>query len=205
MAERGGKALHTIDEIRAQNQHFESEIPDFFIIINEDDNHDDYYDDDEIIMKSFSSKGRHCCCFGSQSKPGRALLGSSSSSSSPHDWEKIQSTAEIRKNGWWARALRRIRQIVAVPKMKTLLCRFRRNSGGCGGGAGKSGRGSGKFQYDPSSYYLNFDEGQGQNGHFRDEYGYFPNFSSRFAYIPHQVYTKSPPTDMAKFGISSAA
>ncbi|KAK2975016.1 hypothetical protein RJ640_001226 [Escallonia rubra] len=53
---------------------------------------------------------------------------------------------------------------------------------GSGGGSGSGGR-SGKFQYDPLSYALNFDEGPGQNGDLEgsEEDYRFQNFSSRYA------------------------
>ncbi|KAF2314700.1 hypothetical protein GH714_030087 [Hevea brasiliensis] len=43
----------------------------------------------------------------------------------------------------------------------------------------------GKFQYDPLSYALNFDEGPGQSSNFdeEDDYGGFHDFSSRYASV----------------------
>lgn len=50
-------------------------------------------------------------------------------------------------------------KIVAGPKRKTFIRRFNRNKSGLGSSK------SSKFQYDPLSYALNFDEGPGQKGY----------------------------------------
>ncbi|KAG6392272.1 hypothetical protein SASPL_146486 [Salvia splendens] len=44
---------------------------------------------------------------------------------------------------------------------------------------------SGKFQYDPCSYALNFAQGPGQNGQFEDDDA-FRDFPSRYEAIPAQ-------------------
>lgn len=56
---------------------------------------------------------------------------------------------------WWTAAMRAREwtEVVAGPRWKTFVRRFLR----------KKGR-QGKFQYDPLSYALNFDDGHGQNG-----------------------------------------
>ncbi|KAF3787753.1 hypothetical protein EJ110_NYTH22416 [Nymphaea thermarum] len=90
-------------------------------------------------------------------------------------WERVKTAAEEPDNSdkWWVRgwnALRRVREwseIVARPKWKTFIRRFNRN-----------GRARlGKYQYDPLSYKLNFDEG-GPNQETDYAYG---DFSTRFA------------------------
>ncbi|XP_031479530.1 uncharacterized protein LOC116250193 [Nymphaea colorata] len=90
-------------------------------------------------------------------------------------WERVKTAAEEPDNSdrWWVRgwnALRRVREwseIVAGPKWKTFIRRFNRH-----------GRGRlGKYQYDPLSYKLNFDEG-GPNQEADYAYG---DFSTRFA------------------------
>ncbi|KAK9747935.1 hypothetical protein RND81_02G024800 [Saponaria officinalis] len=102
-----------------------------------------------------------------------------SSSSSSSIWDHIR--AGESDNKWWARpihAFKKIREwseIVAGPKWKTFIRRFNRKPRHRHG-HGHGHVSPGKFQYDPLSYALNFDQGQGQNGHFDEEC-----FSSRFA------------------------
>ncbi|KAF7819616.1 NHL domain protein [Senna tora] len=108
-----------------------------------------------------------CCfwmpCLGSDSSPSASPYGSAC-------WERMRSP-ESRGN-WWRRRWRKLlewSEIVAGPKWKTFIRRF--NNRGRGGPyyAKQS-----SFQYDPSSYALNFDEGKGQE----DEEEYFRNFSA---------------------------
>ncbi|GLU11239.1 hypothetical protein SLE2022_279970 [Rubroshorea leprosula] len=80
---------------------------------------------------------------------------------------------------WWMRGWKKVREwseLVAGPKWKTFIRRFKR----CKHGGGMK---LGKFHYDPLSYSLNFDEGPGQNGYF-DEDDYRRNFSTRYATLP---------------------
>ncbi|KAK9684686.1 hypothetical protein RND81_10G225600 [Saponaria officinalis] len=142
-----------------------------------------------------------CCfqlpCFGPGPKPHLTLGGpnSGSTSSSASFWDKIRVGES--DNRWWARpitAFKKIREwseIVAGPKWKTFIRRFNRN-----GGRHRHGHVSaGKFQYDPLSYALNFDEGQGQNGHFEEEcyVENYPDFSSRFSARPSVELGKGAP------------
>ncbi|XP_019053073.1 PREDICTED: uncharacterized protein LOC109114610 [Nelumbo nucifera] len=93
-------------------------------------------------------------------------------------WKRIRSVES--EDGWWMKAWKKVRQwseIMAGPRWKTFIRRFNKNNRGGGGGR------LGKFQYDPLSYALNFDDGPGQNGNLDDEIGY-RDFSSRFASIP---------------------
>ncbi|KAJ1418219.1 hypothetical protein SESBI_15960 [Sesbania bispinosa] len=121
------------------------------------------------------------CCFGSRHSTTvgiawwervRAATSWSESRSEAHP---ITGSAGDR---WWMRGFMRVREwseIVAGPRWKTFIRRFNRNrSGGF--------RHVGKYQYDPLSYALNFDEGPGQNGDFEDgSYDGFRNFSTRYA------------------------
>ncbi|KAJ9140348.1 hypothetical protein P3X46_031007 [Hevea brasiliensis] len=100
-------------------------------------------------------------------------------------WERIRSSrGHSDDNPWWApgfRAIKKIRQwseIVAGPRWKTFIRRFNRNRG-------SGNNRHGKFQYDPFSYALNFDEGPGQNSNVdvEDDYGGFRDFSSRYASV----------------------
>ena len=117
---------------------------------------------------------RGCFCiprFGSDRLP---------ASSGPRWWRRIRTVES--DEGWWARvisALKKAREwseIAAGPRWKTFIRRLNRSKSG--GGSGKQR----KFQYDPLSYSLNFDDGAGQNDHFDEEYE-SRNFSSRFAVI----------------------
>ncbi|KAL2936025.1 Glycerophosphodiester phosphodiesterase GDPDL3 [Bienertia sinuspersici] len=147
------------------------------ITINEDD-------ESSLITDTLSSNHSSCCsffpCFGSRQPSSARYSTLGGSSSSPSMWERLQQTAE-NSNNWWAgplKGLKKIREwseIIAGPKWKTFIRRFNR--------AGKPGNGSAKFNYDPLSYALNFDDGPGQNGNFEED-GDFPDFSSRFASIP---------------------
>ncbi|XP_061956584.1 uncharacterized protein LOC133678313 [Populus nigra] len=108
-------------------------------------------------------------------------------------WERIKSSPssngdDLHPNQWWAkgmRAFKKIREwseVVAGPKWKTFIRRFNRNKNSGSG----NGRHHGKFQYDPFSYSLNFDEGPGgQNGNLDDldDYNGFRDFSSRYASV----------------------
>lgn len=122
------------------------------------------------MNKSFFAK-RGCCswipCVG-RSERASSAVGSSW-------WERIR-TAEMNDDDkWWVRSWRNFREwseIVAGPKWKTFIRRFNKN---------RFNRT--KFQYDPLSYALNFDEGPGQNGHLDEDY-LGRDFSCRFASIP---------------------
>ncbi|KAH7684102.1 hypothetical protein IHE45_05G224700 [Dioscorea alata] len=88
------------------------------------------------------------------------------------DWEPIRSAVDHGMDPWWKRAILRVREwseIVAGPRWKTFIRRFNR-----GGGIRRA-----RFQYDPLSYALNFDEGtedfDGDGCHS------YRNFSARFA------------------------
>ena len=87
--------------------------------------------------------------------------------------------------------LREWSEIIAGPRWKTFIRRFNRNrSGSCR---------HAKYQYDPLSYALNFDEGGGQNRNFEDEEdGGFRNFSTRYAAVSGSVPDKADPTDAGK-------
>ncbi|KAL3643954.1 hypothetical protein CASFOL_011886 [Castilleja foliolosa] len=107
-----------------------------------------------------------------------------SGSSKSENWERVSSSeTESPESGGrslWGRgvvALMKVREwseLVAGPKWKTFIRRFNRT-----GSRSKAG----KFQYDPFSYALNFDEGPGQNGQLEDD-RIFRDFSSRYAANP---------------------
>ncbi|XP_062228564.1 uncharacterized protein LOC133926574 [Phragmites australis] len=131
-----------------------------------------------------SRRGHRCCgCFWAPPWP-------SSSSSSPQarnadEWWHGVGEGGAARLRWWRRgvdALMKVREwseLVAGPRWKTFIRRFRRSPrhGGAGGGGG--GR---TLNYDPLSYALNFDEGHGASSE-GDHAGY-RDFSARFVAPP---------------------
>lgn len=116
-------------------------------------------------------RNTRCCfifpCFNSRRQ--------SSSAAGVAWWQRVQS-----HDRWWAPAVaafQRVREwseIVAGPKWKTFIRRFNRNR------SGNSHNHHGKFQYDPLSYSLNFEEDS--NFDNDDEFtGFRRDFSSRYA------------------------
>ncbi|KAL6973272.1 hypothetical protein U1Q18_027454 [Sarracenia purpurea var. burkii] len=128
----------------------------------------------EEMAEMLFAKRRCCFCIPS-------CFGSNRSPAAGRNWWRSMRTAET-EEGWWGRgiaALEKFREwseIVAGPRWKTFIRRFNRNKNS---GGGKHG----KFQYDPLSYALNFDDSAGQNGNLDEEFG-FRSFSSRYAAIP---------------------
>uniref|UniRef100_A0A0A9DST2 Uncharacterized protein n=1 Tax=Arundo donax TaxID=35708 RepID=A0A0A9DST2_ARUDO len=157
---------------------------------------------DDADSAFFSRRGHRCCgCFWAPPWPS-----SSSSSLSPHarraaaaDEEWWHGVGEGGGGGaarrrWWRRgvdALMKVREwseLVAGPRWKTFIRRFRRSprhGGGTGGG--------GKLNYDPLSYALNFDEGHGTSP--EGDYAGRRDFSSRFVAPPlfHPHHHPQPP------------
>ncbi|KAK7265707.1 hypothetical protein RJT34_33330 [Clitoria ternatea] len=103
-------------------------------------------------------------------------------------WERVRSTSWSQSHSlhpgstgdrWWSRGLRALKklrewsEIVAGPRWKTFIRRFNRHR------ASKRMT-TPKYQYDPMSYALNFDEGR--NGDFTDE-ATLRNFSTRYAAV----------------------
>lgn len=141
----------------------------------------------EVRTNSLVANKRCCLCF--------PCFGSRRSSDVGLAW--WQRSSQVGEDRWWFRGLvalkklREISEIVAGPRWKTFIRRFNRSrSGGGGSSAGRQGT---KFQYDPLSYALNFDEGPGQNGDFDadDDYPLFRNFSSRYVSVPSHLPMKS--------------
>nr|CAB3470120.1 unnamed protein product [Digitaria exilis] len=150
---------------------------------------------DEADAAFFSRRGHRCCgCF--WAPPWAA----SSSSPSPRSRraEEVPGTggeewwhhvgdggggAVPSRRRWWRRgvdALMKVREwseLVAGPRWKTFIRRFRRSSPRHGGAGG------GKLNYDPLSYALNFDEGHNAGGGSPEgggDYAGYPDFSARF-------------------------
>ncbi|KAG8076167.1 hypothetical protein GUJ93_ZPchr0006g41562 [Zizania palustris] len=133
-----------------------------------------------------SSRGNRCCCFWGP--------WASSSSARPSEagaeewWHRVGERGEVvggDRRRWWRRgvdALMKVREwseLVAGPRWKTFIRRFRRSPRHHGGGGG----GGGRLNYDPLSYALNFDEGHGVCSPEGDYAGY-RDFSTRFVAPP---------------------
>lgn len=137
--------------------------------------------DDLQEEMAFANRGGCCCwfpCFGSR-RPANTI------------WERIASTPEEEAEStswtreWMGKGIKTFKKVrewselVAGPKWKTFIRRFNKSRGS------KSG---GKYNYDPSSYALNFDDGPGQYGLIvEDDDRSFRDFSSRYASIPMTV------------------
>lgn len=92
-------------------------------------------------------------------------------------WEHMR-TPDNNKGQWWIRPWKKIREwseMVAGPRWKTFLRRFH-----------KSKHAAGTFQYDPLSYALNFDDGEGK---MEEEHHAYLDFSARFVSIPASART----------------
>ncbi|RZC08176.1 uncharacterized protein LOC114416467 [Glycine soja] len=129
------------------------------------------------------------CCFGSRCHSvsvgfawwERVRATSSWSETSPHS--EAQPATGSSSGSWWSggvRAFMKVREwseLAAGPRWKTFIRRFSRSRSGWARHA------AGKYQYDPLSYSLNFDEGH--NGYFDgDGYDGLRNFSARYAAPP---------------------
>ncbi|KAM7273411.1 hypothetical protein ACFE04_028075 [Oxalis oulophora] len=105
----------------------------------------------------------------------------------PSSWfETVRRSAADHEGKWWARTFLKVREwseLVAGPKWKTFIRRFNRSRSG---GGHHHHQYHGKFQYDPLSYSLNFDEG-GANGNSDSQEEEFRDFSTRFAAAPTPV------------------
>ncbi|KAJ1696136.1 hypothetical protein LUZ63_004648 [Rhynchospora breviuscula] len=128
----------------------------------------------------FFKRHRSCCCFPWPK--------------STWGWERIQLGSDRAPARWWSpgvTAFMKIREwseLVAGPRWKTFIRRFNRN--------GRFGLapytptptptparfGSARFQYDPLSYAMNFDEGHGASP--EGDYTGYRDFSTRFAVLP---------------------
>ncbi|GKV18898.1 hypothetical protein SLEP1_g29219 [Rubroshorea leprosula] len=142
----------------------------------------------EDASNSLLQNSRCCFCF--------PRFGSSHRSSTDVPfWERIRVSQIESGNNLWARGIRAFKkirewsEIVAGPRWKTFIRRFNRNRSGGGSGSNRNG----KFQYDPLSYALNFDEGPGQIGNFDEdeEHGGFHAFSTRYAAVPGSATVKA--------------
>ncbi|KAJ6701437.1 NHL DOMAIN PROTEIN [Salix koriyanagi] len=131
------------------------------------DNSDDFHD--------LAFAKRRCCwipCLATDPVP------SSSGAAGPEFWQRIKPVdCTTNRESWWFRGWMKIREwseLVAGPRWKTLLRRFNKKPGG--------GVQYGKFQYDPSSYALNFDQGSKRRHADDDLFG--RSFSSRYSLPP---------------------
>lgn len=128
---------------------------------------------------AFSPRGGYCCfCIPRSSVLFHRIR-------STDDRSRSDSAAPSRPRKWWrtgVAALMKAREwseIVAGPKWKTFIRRFNRNPRHHHAGGGNAQR----FVYDPLSYSLNFDGGNGGATSPERDYGY-PDFSTRFVAPP---------------------
>lgn len=141
----------------------------------EESNRRDELSTDDLEQPAFFRRG--CCCFWTLP---------CYNSRKSKDWERISTSENYEQHdgsvyqSWWGQgieAFKKVREwseLVAGPKWKTFIRRFNK---------APARAKSGKFQYDPFSYALNFDQGPGQNGQFEDD-GVFRDFPARYAAIP---------------------
>ncbi|KAK4346319.1 hypothetical protein RND71_032658 [Anisodus tanguticus] len=93
-------------------------------------------------------------------------------------WERVSTSDQKEEPNWWDKGINAVMKVrewselVAGPKWKTFIRRFNKNRSK-----------TNKFNYDPLSYSLNFDDGPGVNDQSEDD-RLFRDFSSRFASIP---------------------
>ncbi|KAM0914374.1 hypothetical protein ACQ4PT_011566 [Festuca glaucescens] len=139
---------------------------------------------------AFFSRSRHrCCCFSapwqsSSSSYARRAVGGTDG----EWWHQVGdggARAGAGRLRWWRRgvdALMKVREwseLVAGPRWKTFIRRFRRGHHRHGSAGGR------KLNYDALSYALNFDEGHGGACSPEDGGGGdYPDFSTRFAAPP---------------------
>ncbi|KAJ8477372.1 hypothetical protein OPV22_021099 [Ensete ventricosum] len=132
-----------------------------------------------IVDESFAPRRRRYfdCLWTAWSAPG-------SSSSSAESWKQIHGVGGQREGRWLSRvfgaALTKVREwseLVARPRWNAFIRHFGRNRHGGGWRAA-----SARFQYDPLSYALNFDEGHGECP--EEEYMGYRDFSTRYAAPP---------------------
>ncbi|KAG5066891.1 hypothetical protein JHK86_010622 [Glycine max] len=127
------------------------------------------------------------CCFGSRRDSATLGFGWWERVRATSSWSESRSEAQPVTGSpggrWWSggvRAFMKVREwseLAAGPRWKTFIRRFSRSR------SGGSRHAAGKYQYDPLSYALNFDEGH--NGDFGDDgYDGLRNFSTRYAAPP---------------------
>ncbi|KAJ3700590.1 hypothetical protein LUZ61_004295 [Rhynchospora tenuis] len=124
----------------------------------------------------FFERQSRCCCFPwPKSTWERIQLGSDHAppSQTPTRWWSRGVTAFMKIREW--------SELVAGPRWKTFIRRFNRN-GRFGVAPAAARFGSARFQYDPLSYAMNFDEGHSASP--EGDYSGYRDFSSRFAVLP---------------------
>lgn len=146
---------------------------------------------EEEATQMLFAKRRCCFCIPRFHSSNR----SSSSTVGLNWWHKVRRTDDSQE-GLWARGLSAVKklrewsEIVAGPKWKTFIRRFNRNKS-------SGGNRQPKYQYDPLSYALNFDQGLNGNSEEEDDDYRFRNFSARYATVPISANSSM---DLAKDG-----
>ncbi|CAN6214454.1 unnamed protein product [Urochloa humidicola] len=145
---------------------------------------------DDADAAFFSRRGHRCCgCFwappwasSSPSPRARRVAEPVGAGDEEEWWHRVGASSSGRRR-WWRRgvdALMKVREwseLVAGPRWKTFIRRFRRGVPRHGAAAAGGG---GKLNYDPLSYALNFDEGHAGGSPEGGDYASYPDFSARF-------------------------
>ncbi|PAN25010.1 hypothetical protein PAHAL_4G267400 [Panicum hallii] len=149
---------------------------------------------DEADAAFFSRRGHRCCgCFwappwAAASSPSQSPRARRAEPADEEWWHRVGDGAASGRRRWWRRgvdALMKVREwseLVAGPRWKTFIRRLRFRRGGP-----RHGAGSGKLNYDPLSYALNFDEGHAAaagGGPEGGDYAGYLDFSARFVAPP---------------------
>lgn len=125
--------------------------------------------------------GGFCCCFA-------PLYSRRNSVSTQAEWWDrmpaggIGIGSGVNTSGWWNKGIgvlmkvREWSELVAGPRWKTFIRRFNRNS--------RCSRIAQRFQYDPLSYALNFDDSVGASDGSEPDAGFGDLSSSRYAITP---------------------
>ncbi|XP_020169273.1 uncharacterized protein [Aegilops tauschii subsp. strangulata] len=151
---------------------------------------------DDADAAFFSRRRYRCCCFSApwQSSSSSHARRAGTTTTDEEWWHQVGeggagTGAGAERRRWWRRgvdALMKVREwseLVAGPRWKTFIRRFRRGHHRHGGGAGAGG--GRKLNYDALSYALNFDEGHGASPEGPGgEFPGYPDFSTRFAAPP---------------------
>ncbi|CAI0455892.1 unnamed protein product [Linum tenue] len=151
--------------------------------------------DDDIPDAAFARR-RCCFCFPNFLKKEPTLGGSGGGGgggSSGAFWRRIKPLDSSSPAApWWSKSWKKVRGLSEGPRWKNLVRRFN----------GRKRQGYGKFNYDATSYALNFDEGPLANGVDYDEDLLGRGFSDRFSLPPSAKSSMDFDNDANPFNFS---